>query len=53
VTFNPTVTYMRIQVLVHADTDTEGAETIPIVLSNSVGAPIARPTGTISIANDD
>ena len=53
VTFNPTVTYMRIQVLIHADTDAEGAETIPIVLSNSVGAPIARPTGTISIANDD
>jgi Calx-beta domain len=53
VTFAPGAAYARVQVTIHPDTDAEGAETIPIVLSNAVGAPIARPIGTISITNDD
>ena len=53
VTFAPGTAYARVQVLVHSDKVHEGTETIPIVLSNAVGAPIARPTGTISITDDD
>ena len=53
VTFAPGATYARVQVLVHPDTIHEGTETIPIVLSNSVGAPIAKSTGTIAISDDD
>ena len=53
VTFAAGVTYARVQVTIHPDTSHEGAETIPIVLSNSVGAPVVRPVGTISITDDD
>jgi hypothetical protein len=53
VTFAPGATYARVQVLVHGDTAHESAETIPVLLSNSVGAPISRASGTISITNDD
>jgi hypothetical protein len=52
-TFAPGVTYARVQVTIHADASAEGAETIPIVLSNAVGAPVTRAVGTISISNDD
>jgi hypothetical protein len=52
-TFAPGAAYARVQVVVHADTDDETNETIRIVLSNSVGAPISKPLGTISITDDD
>jgi hypothetical protein len=53
ITFAPGAAYARVQVTVHPDTSDEPTETIPIVLSNSVGAPIVRAVGTISVADDD
>jgi hypothetical protein len=53
ITFAPGAAYARVQVTVHADGGDEANETIPIVLSNPVGAPIANGVGTISITDDD
>ena len=48
--FAPGETAKTLRIAVHADAETEGAETLRLVLSNAVGARLAgaRATGTVS-----
>ena len=52
-TFPQGVTYATVDIVVHPDTNVEGEESFPVVLSSPVGGSLWRPTGTVTISDDD